>query len=193
MHGLVNRSVQCFLRDTYGAALWGSVAAEVGLDPQGFEALMYYDDALTDAVIGAAARTLGKPREALLEDVGIYLVSLEPLRRLLRFGGASYEDFLQSLDELPDRVRLAVPDLDLPDLTLRALGPWRYTLEARAPRPGFGAVFAGILRAMADDYGSLALIEAGAAGGPVETVGIELLDAFFAAGREFDLALPGAP
>ncbi len=109
MHGLVNRSIQCFLRDTYGAELWAKVASEAGISPAGFEALLSYDDGLTDVVIDAAARRLGKPREALLEDVGIYLAGLEPLRRLLRFGGVDYVDFLQSLDELPERVRLAVP------------------------------------------------------------------------------------
>lgn len=189
MHGLVNRSVQCFLRDTYGPDLWAAVAAEAGVAPEGFEALMHYDDPLTGAVVDAAARQLGKLREALLEDVGIYLVALEPLRRLLRFGGAGYEDFLHSLDELPGRARLAVPDLDLPDLALHATGPGRFRLDCTGPHPGFGAVFAGILRAMADDYGALVLIEAGG-GGVRETVGIELLDTAFAAGRDFDLARP---
>ena len=189
MHGLVNRSVQCFLRDTYGVARWVSVAEEAGIDPNGFEALLVYDDALTDAMIGAAARQLGKPREALLEDVGIYLAGLEPLRRLLRFGGVDYADFLQSLDELPDRVHLAVPELDMPGLELRATGPGRFTLVCGGQHDGFGAVFAGILRAMADDYGALALIEAGG-GGAAETVGIELLEAQFATGRRFDLARP---
>lgn len=189
MHGLVNRSVQCFLRDTYGVARWVSVAEEAGIDPSGFEALLVYDDALTDAMIDAAARQLGKPREALLEDVGIYLVGLEPLRRLLRFGGVDYADFLQSLDELPDRVHLAVPDLDMPDLELKTTGPGRFTLVCGAGHEGFGAVFAGILRAMADDYGALALIEAGGTR-TAETIGIELLEAQFATGRRFDLARP---
>ncbi|OYX42256.1 MAG: heme NO-binding protein [Rhodobacterales bacterium 32-67-9] len=189
MHGLVNRSVQWFLRDTYGVALWTSVAEAAGIDPNGFEALLVYDDGLTDAMIDAAARQLGKPREALLEDIGIYLVGLEPLRRLLRFGGVDYADFLQSLDELPDRVHLAVPELDMPGLELKTTGPGRYTLICAADHDGFGAVFAGILRAMADDYGALVLIEAGGKGG-AETVGIELLEAQFATGRRFDLARP---
>lgn len=191
MHGLVNRSIQCFLRDSYGRDLWATVAGDAGLDPEGFEALLRYDDALTDALLDAGARRLGRSREALLEDVGIYLVTREPIRRLLRFGGATYEDFLHSLGELPGRARLAVPELDLPDLALCAIGPGRFRLDCAGPRPGFGAVLAGILRAMADDYGALALIDAGA-GGPRETVGIELLDRTFAAGRSFDLARPEA-
>ncbi len=61
----------------------------------------------------------------LLEDLGTYLVShpnVQGLRRLLRFGGAGFIDFLHSLDELHDRARLAVPDLDLPQLELRDHG-----------------------------------------------------------------------
>ncbi|MCW3781794.1 heme NO-binding domain-containing protein [Defluviimonas salinarum] len=191
MHGLVNRSIQCFLRDTYGLALWAAVAADAGLEAQGFEAMMSYDDALTDAVIDAAARRLVKPREALLEDLGIYLAGREPLRRLLRFGGVDYADFLLSLDELPDRVRLAVPEVDMADLSMIATGPGRYTLLCRGGHPGYAAVFAGVLRAMADDFGALALIEAGAAQGLTDTVTIELLEAQFASGRHFDLARPG--
>ena len=49
MHGLVNRSLQCFLRDTYGAPLWDRLAEGVGVGPQGFEAMLVYDDGLTDA------------------------------------------------------------------------------------------------------------------------------------------------
>lgn len=190
MHGLVNRSIQCFLRDTYGADVWAAVAAEAGLDAQGFEALLSYEDRLTDVVVDAAARRLAKPREALLEDVGIYLAGLEPLRRLLRFGGVDYIDFLQSLDELPDRVRLAVPELEMPDLRLVPSGPGRFALACRAPHAGFAAVFAGVLRAMADDYGSLVLIEAGGRDTGPDTVSIELLDTRFASGRRFDLARP---
>ncbi len=190
MHGLVNRSIQCFLRDTYGMELWAAVAAEAGLEVQGFEALLSYEDALTDAVVDAAAQRLAKSRDALLEDVGIYLAGLEPLRRLLRFGGVDYIDFLQSLDELPERVRLAVPELDMPDLKLVPAGQGRFILICRASHAGFAAVFAGVLRAMADDYGALVLIEAGGSDADPDAVSIELHEAQFASGRRFDLARP---
>lgn len=185
MHGLINRSIQCFLRDTYGTALWTRVAAAADVSAEGFETMLTYAEALTDRVIDVAARELDRPREALLEDLGTYLASLEPLRRLLRFGGVDYTDFLHSLDELTERAHLAVPELDLPDIRLIPVGPDRYRL-ACAGRRGYGAVFAGILRAMADDYGALALIDAEEG---AEAVGIELLQSRFAEGRRFDLAL----
>jgi len=186
LHGLINRSLQCFLRDTYGASCWVAVADEAGVDAAGFEAMLTYDDALTEVVLDTAARRLAKPRVALLEDWGMFLVSLEPLRRLMRFGGVTYVDFLHSLDELPDRARLAVPDLDMPELVLTTHGSDRLTLSCLADRPGFAAVFAGILRAMADDYGALALIDLTDDG----EVQIELLETEFASGRSFTLAGP---
>jgi hypothetical protein len=191
MHGLINRSIQSFLRDTYGQEFWRRVARDARLGFENFEAMLAYDDALTDAVLNAAARALDRPREALLEDLGTYLVShpnLEPLRRLLRFGGVSFVDFLHSLDDLPERGRLAVPDLELPRFELHPLSAQQFLLRCTAPRPGFGHVMVGVLRAMADDYGALAMLDYTGRDGRVETITIDLLETRFAAGRPFSLA-----
>ena len=186
MHGLINRSLQTFLGDTYGRALWTEVAAAAGVADEGFEAMLAYEDAVTDRLLEAAARRLDRPRDILLEDMGMYLVSLEPLRRLLRFGGVDYVDFLHSLDELADRARLAVADIGLPDMELHSRGEGQYALAIRDGHPGFRPVFAGVLRAMADDYGAFALVDLDYAG----NVGVDLLQARFASGRAFDLAAP---
>jgi hypothetical protein len=190
MHGLINRSLQGFLRDTYGTDLWASVAQKSGVGPEGFEAMLSYDDALTDMVLAAATESLIRPRDALLEDLGMYLVSLEPLRRLFRFGGVTYVDFLHSLDELPDRARLAVTDIGLPELELSSGGDTSFALQVGPGHRGFVPVFAGILRAMADDYGAFALVDVADPTSEPDTIRIELLEASFATGRAFDLARP---
>lgn len=186
MHGLINRSLQSFLQDTYGQPLWSEVARRCGVAEEGFEAMLHYEDALTDHVLDAAADLLARPREALLEDMGMYLVSLEPLRRLLRFGGVDYVDFLHSLDELADRARLAVAEIGLPDMEIDARSDAQFVLMFGEGHTGFRPVFAGVLRAMADDYGAFALVDLGQDG----HVRVELLQARFASGRAFDLALP---
>lgn len=190
MHGLINRAIQRFACDTYGPEAWDIVAREAGLGFTDFEAMMIYDYAVTDATLTELAAHLGRSRDGVLEDLGTYLVShpnSAGLRRLLRFSGAGYEDFLHSLDELPDRARLTVPDLEMPRLELCQTAEDRFTLNCISPTPGYGHVLVGILRAMADDYGALVTLAHQAPGQDMETIDISLVVASFAEGREFDL------
>jgi len=166
MHGLINKALESFLGDTYGSRAWQSVLDRAGLGDQigadGFDSLMVYPDDVTHRLLSAAEAVLERPRESLLEDLGTYLVShprCERLRRLFRFGGSSYTDFLRSLEDLPGRARLAVPDLDLPALSLEDGEHGQFRLTCRRCPPGFGQVLLGILRAMGDDYGALVVLD----------------------------------
>ena len=196
MHGLVNRAIQCFLRDTVGAEAWRDIAADAGAPAEGFESMLRYDDTLTLRVIDAATARLDRPRDSLLEDLGTYLVShpnREGLRRLLRFGGVSFVDFLHSLDDLPDRSRLAVPDLDIPPLEVEETGEGTFTLTIHTRWTEYAAVMIGVLRAMADDYGALALPDhARPAPDGAPRLSIDVFDARFSSGRSFELSA-GAP
>lgn len=194
MNGLFNKALQCFLRDNYGGAVWVRVAADARLGSEGFEPLLSYPPEVTDAVIAAATRVLGQSREELLENLGVYLVShpnLEPVRRLLRFGGVDYRRFLHSLEDVRARGRLVLPDIDLPHLRLAEDGPDRWLLRCRSSLPGLGHVVAGLIRAMADDYGTLALIEHQGTEGQDEVISVVLSEARFASGRSFALAPAG--
>ena len=190
MHGLVNRALQGFLCDTYDRETWEEVRNQAGLPVDGFESMLHYEDRLTEEVILAAAHVLQRDRVSLLEDVGTYLIShpnQSGLRRLMRFGGDNFFDFLQSLDDLSGRARLAVPDLDMPVLHIRHERSNRFVLDLRWGLPGIGPVFVGALRAMADDYGALAFFEAEVLSDGGEQVVIELVDQAFASGRSFSL------
>jgi hypothetical protein len=187
----MNRAIECFVRDTYGRRTWGAVARAAGLEEASFESMLTYDEAVTNAVLEAATAEIDKPLDVFLEDLGTYLVShptTEALRRLLRFGGLSFYDFLNSLDELRGRARLAVADLDLPELELNEEGDGSYLLTCRYHRPGFGHVLTGILRAMADDYGALVFLEMVEQRDDAEVLSIVVLEAAFAEGRQFHLA-----
>ena len=191
MHGLVNRTIQRFLTDTYGEDCWAAIVRAAAIGFCDFEAMLIYDEALTRKVLDAACKVLDKPCSEVLEDIGTYLVShpnAEAVRRLLRFGGEDFVDFLHSLDDLPDRARLAVADLQLPALELREHASGRFSLACGPGLPGFGSVMTGILRAMADDYGALATIERERASADgAEVIAITLVETAFAAGRRFDL------
>ncbi|QFT60486.1 Heme NO binding protein [Sulfitobacter sp. THAF37] len=190
MHGLINRSIQNYICGTFGKHGWDEVVRRAGLEFDSFEAMLTYEDRLTHVVLDALIALTGRCREDLLEDFGTFLVadpSFEGVRRLLRFGGVTFADFLHSLDDLPDRARLAVPDLHLPQIELRAVGPGRYSLLCRSPVHGFAHVMVGVLRAMADDYGALALLEPTRTERDVETLAISLIEPDYAEGRSFEL------
>ncbi len=190
MHGLINRSIQSYVCDSYGKDRWAQAARAAGLDFTEFEAMLSYDDVLTPRILDAVAKVLDRPREEVMEDIGTYLVScpgFEAVRRLLRFGGVNFEDFLHSLDDLPDRARLAVSDLELPRIELREHAEGQFSLICHASVAGYAHVMMGILRVMADDYGALALLEPAGSGKGVETLAITLVAAEFSEGRAFQL------
>lgn len=190
MHGLINRAIQSFVCNTYGPQRWQQVTEAAGLDFTNFEAMLIYDDDQTSRVVAALCAQLGRDPSEVLEDLGTYLVShpeVEGLRRLLRFGGVTYVDFLHSLDDLPDRARLAVSDLHLPAMELREHADGHFTLTCRPGLPGFGWMMMGLLRAMADDYGALVTLEHHSGPDGAEVISITLVEPAFAEGREFDL------
>lgn len=194
MHGLIIRSFEGFLRNTYGAEVWDDVTNGLDAGIDRFEPMFHYDDALAARLVEIAAARLGKPADGLFEDFGIYLVthpSSERVRRLLRFGGVDYEDFLGSLEDLAGRARLAVPDLELPRLDLVDLGVGEYRLSLVTPLVGAAPVYLGLLRALADDYGALVMIVLDGRVNGAERLSIRLLKADFAQGRGFALADDG--
>lgn len=201
MHGLINRAIQGFVQDTYGPAVWTDVLRRAELDLAGFEAMLGYPDEQSYRVLAELEGVLDRPLPGILEDIGTYLVSdpkMERLRRLLRFGGDTFEEFLLSLGDLPEWARLAVPDLDLPEITRDDAGPGRFRLRCHGEREGWGHVLIGVLRALADDFGTLVFLEhrgtgAGSEGvaagiAPGEEIEVTVLERRFARGRDFELA-----
>lgn len=194
MHGLINRAIQGYVLDTHKDEAWRQITRKARLGFDSFETMLVYDPALTEAVLQAAVQVLGRPREAILEDLGTFLVSnpgLDALRRLLRFGGVNFIDFLQTLEDTRGRGRLALNNIDLPELDLYEISPRLYTLQCRFPIEGSGHVIVGLLRAMADDYGVFVLLDHDGNSLEGEMILIQLLDVSFSQGRSFDLAAKG--
>lgn len=193
MHGLILKTLQVFVQDTYGPEAWRNISAHASLETPDLEAMLNYDEQVFKDVVSAASEVLEKPSEVFLEDIGTYLVShpnCEGLRRLLRFGGVDFIEFLHSLDDLPDRARLAVADLGLPDLELRDHTINQFQLKIEGHLPGFVHVMTGLLRAMADDYGALALLDhSGDGAASVQMIDITVVETAYAEGRDFELAV----
>ena len=75
MHGLIYRSFQNYMCDSYGGDAWQQVATRANICSPEFEAMLSYDDALAPVVLDAMGAVLRRDRGELMEDVGIYLVT----------------------------------------------------------------------------------------------------------------------
>ena len=175
--------------------IWINAANRIDLGFTEFEPMLSYPDDLTVRLLNELSGVLDKTQNEILEDLGTYLVShpnVEALRRLMRFGGVNFTEFIHSLDDLPARVRIAVPDLSLPSLEVHSHAPnvFCLTIQTRTwERLRYGRVFLGLLRALADDYGALVVLDYTGTNPDQEVVEISLLEPEFAQGRNFDLAL----
>ena len=154
MHSLIHRSIEAFLREVCPAGLWSHVAADAGLDSRGFLS----GQTRARDLIRVAARRLDKPEGELLEDLGAWLARLQPLRRLLRFSGRDFREFLHRLDELPGRAHMVVPDLGLPVVSVMVDEQDWVIVSLSEPADIRLPVLAGLIRAMAYDYGALGVI-----------------------------------
>jgi hypothetical protein len=189
MDALLLRSLQSYVLDTFGTDLWQEICRTGGQPTPNFEPMLSYDEGLADRIGEIAARVLDRPVEAVWEDVGTHLVTnpdRDGIRRLLRFGGLHFIDFLHSLEELPGRARLALPDIDPPEVSLLEVGPDRFELRCWSDLKAPHRLLAGVVTAMADDYGALCLIEVKDA----DCTTITVLDSRHARARAFELALP---
>lgn len=183
MHGLMNRAIEGFVRQGYGAPRWREVAGRIGLAEDAIQPFRRYPFAMTRQLTAAAAAILDKPEAEVIEDVGAWLARVEGVRRLLRFSGSDFSDFVLSLEELPGRIRMVLPELVAPEIAVSVHGPQAYRITLTGDDWHWRALIAGMLRAMSDDYGALALIvdEGGA-------ILVDVSDASFGDGRGFDLA-----
>lgn len=189
MHGLVNRGLQSYLAENHGVEFWENLTQSLGLESR-FEALLNYDDQVTEVLLFGAAAALKRPKKEILEDFGIYLVTASAthsLRRLLRFGGVDFPDFLASLNDLPGRVRLAMPDLQLPPLDVRNVTDTEYELHCGPQMLGLSYVLMGVLGALADDYGALVQLEHKSRSQHGDILSIRVFDTKFSDGRKFSL------
>ena len=191
MHGLVISAVRRFVIVAYGKSVWNRVLVSSGVSRDRFQSVLPYDAAVLETLICSVQRELCVPLAAIMEDIGISIVTQwTGIRRLLRYGGATFHDFLHSLDDLPDRARLAMPELVIPEMRLDEAADGVLALSFVSPVPEYGHVVTGLLRAMADDYGALVTIRPIEGDGTCEVLSIQVHDATFTQGNRFDL-LPG--
>ena len=191
MHGLIFRTIQAFVTDNFGTDKWSAALAVSGIEQPTFETMLHYDENLFPKILDGCAQAVGRPESDILEDIGAYLIHHQDyvsIRRLMRFGGENFPELLHSLIDLPGRTRLAVAGLNLPWIEVREPICGQFTITCSGPPIGFGHVLVGLLRAMADDYGTLAVVDHCGNRNETEVLEVRVVDPGFAMDQGFSLA-----
>ena len=93
-----------------------------------------------------------------------------------------------SLDDLNDRVALALDILEMPLIRVLPLSAEKIHVRVAPKWHGFSDVLVGLLRALADDYGALVFMDRLADTDQTECSEVILIDHHHSAGTSFDLA-----
>ena len=194
MHALVIQGFRSYFQQVHGTGVWANIAHSLGYAPHDFELNVTQDVSFAASFIDAGATLLRRGKTEILEDFGLFLASHDAtasFRRLMRFSGPNFAEFVFGLPDLPPRTALAVPDLALPRIDV-ADTQFGMEIGVRNTVPGFDHVLAGIVRGMADDYGDLVQVE------PTQSLAlryhadntywaVKIIKVGYSKGREFSL------
>ncbi len=189
MHGMVHKGIGVFATDYFGSDAWDGLRRELGIDIDPASATQLNDLVATQILFNLADRS-GRSKRDVMEDYGTFLMTSDVtsgIRRLMRFGGSDFLEYIDSLEDLPGRVRLAIDDFILPPLTVIQSSESTYKVWVETKLGAFTFVLIGMFRAMADDYGVLSEIKHEERRDTGDMISIKIFDVGFDAGRDFSL------
>ncbi len=117
MYGMVNKAIRDYITEHYSRAEWQTALNESEAPNDDFISMQQYPDEVTISLIVAAAATLGKSVDQLLEEIGEYWISFasrSDYGPMLRASGNSLPEVLENLDALHSRLINAFPELKPP-------------------------------------------------------------------------------
>lgn len=161
MYGLVNQAIQDLVVETAGKSVWNEIRMAANLEQKEFEASVIYDDKVTLALVSAASERLRLPAEQILKSFGrhwILYTGREGWSSVFEMTGSDMESFLSGLDEMHARVRVAMPDADMPQFTLVPKDD-HLVLEYRSSRDGLAPMVEGLLEGLGEYFDEQWLIE----------------------------------
>ncbi len=152
MYGMVNFGIQNFIVGKHGLAKWQEICARAGMDGVEFESMLSYDDAITDRLIEAVGHALGIDAPDVLNVFGEYWIEYAggtALGRIIDFGGSTFIEVLDSLDEMHERFKASMPHLRPPSFEVEEISDAVFRLHYQSDRDGLSPMVVGLLFGLA--------------------------------------------
>ncbi|OED37852.1 hypothetical protein AB833_22315 [Chromatiales bacterium (ex Bugula neritina AB1)] len=154
MYGMVNQAIEDLVIETAGEDAWREIKEHAGLAENGFESSVIYDDEVTLSLVAAASEKLKLPPEQILHAFGrhwILYTGREGWSSVFEMTGYDMESFLDGLDEMHARVRVAMSEADTPQFTLHRESD-HLSLEYHSNRDGLAPMVNGLLEGLAEHF-----------------------------------------
>lgn len=161
MYGLVNRALQQLVSARCGDEVWQKICKRAAVDDEVFVRMDFYPDEITQRLLAAASDELNMPAAQLLEEFGCHWMrytAVEGYGALLNDLGATFQQALNSLNGMHERVSLLYPALRSPRFRCEALEAGAMRLHYWSERRGFAPMIIGLVEGLAERYGLLAKV-----------------------------------
>lgn len=156
MYGMVNQGIRTFISDNHGPEKWAAICEDAGIETDAFEVTRVYDDDITYKLVSSISKCLDLSTETVLEVFGTYWTVFAretPIGKLIQFGGDTFLDVLDNLDDLHTRVTMSMPELKPPSFELEDVSESVYLLHYHSVRDGLAPMVVGLVHGLAEQYG----------------------------------------
>jgi hypothetical protein len=155
MHGIVNQAIQGLITDKYGAEKWNDIKQRCSISFDYFISNESYDDDITYDIIGIAAEFLNVDANEILEEFGIYWVTVTGMEKygdLMRAGGQNFTNFVMNLPNFHSRVMLIFPKIEPPEFSVEQITEKQLILHYYSTRDGLSSFVIGLIKGIGIIY-----------------------------------------
>lgn len=155
MYGLINAAIQELVISTAGEDVWLKIAKAARAEPDGFEALCPYSDALSYTLVELAAHELNIPETEILKAFGRFWITYtaeEGYGDLMILFGADFRTCLRNLNRMHAHMGATMPMLKPPRFKLEERSTQKAVLHYFSTRSGLAPMVIGLLEGLAEKY-----------------------------------------
>lgn len=156
MYGLVNQGIHAFIVEHFGHEDWEDICRETGLEFQEFESMLTYPDDVTYRLIDCISKKYKMSAAEVLKTFGDYWVdfsSSSKLGQLMRFGGTSLVERLETLNEMHARIKTTMPHLKPPEFEFEVGENGTHKLHYASDREGLEPMVIGLVEGLGRETG----------------------------------------
>lgn len=155
MYGIVNKSIESLVTESFGVDKWEAIKESSGVDIDFFISNEPYDDDITYALAAATANEVKITVAEVLITFGEYWIlktGKEKYGNLLEAGGHNLKEFLLNLPSFHNRIMLMYPKLTPPEFKVSNVESNSLHLHYFSKRVGLKDFVIGLMQGLGKLY-----------------------------------------